>query len=62
LRWIALVATLILVVPAMIAIVRAFWPFGSGAPVGPGRALEAVWTIVPAVGVAALVAYSVAAR
>lgn len=62
LRWTALVAALILVVPAMIAIVRAFWPYGADRPARPGRALEAVWTIVPVAGVAALVAFSVAAR
>ena len=62
LRWIALAAALILVVPAMIAIVRAFGPHGTGERARPGRALEAVWTIVPVAGVAALVAFSVAAR
>jgi heme/copper-type cytochrome/quinol oxidase subunit 2 len=62
LRWTALIAALVLIVPATIAIVRAFWPYGRDDGEGRARALEALWTVVPVAGLVVLVAYSVAAE
>lgn len=60
LRWSALAAALILIVPATISIARAFWPYGPDREKRPGRALEAAWTALPVAGLVALVALSVA--
>lgn len=62
LSWIALVAALVLIVPAAIRIVTVLMPRGGDVEATqPGRALDAVWTVAPFVLLAALVAFSVAA-
>ncbi len=60
LSWIALVAALVLIVPAAIRIVVHLLPRSSNTePSGRARALEAVWTIGPFVFLAALIGFSV---
>lgn len=62
LSWIALVAALVLIVPAAIRIVTVLLPRrGDAGASERGRALDAVWTVAPFVLLAALVAFSVTA-
>lgn len=55
-------AALILAVPASVPIVRAFWPYGAGEDERPGRALEALWTLLPVAALATLVWFTVTAE
>lgn len=60
--WIALVAALVLIVPAAVRIAVVLVPRSAeGADGGRDRALDTAWTIVPIALLALLIGFSVAA-
>jgi heme/copper-type cytochrome/quinol oxidase subunit 2 len=62
LSWIALVAALVLIVPAAIRIAIVLVPRSADGPDdGRARALDTIWTIIPLGLLAVLIAFSVAA-